>query len=75
MEETTLLLWSNFVINYENFLENFYFSEFLWVIDYESTPADKNMFKVDKMVQECYSGVFIISLDNIFEVCGGVWFS
>ena len=33
----------------------------------------KNMFKVNKkgMFQECYSGVFMFSLENIFEVCGG----
>ena len=24
--------------------------------------------------EECYSGVFIISLENIFEVCDEVWF-
>ena len=51
-----------------------YFSEFLWVVAYESTPTDKNMFKIDKkgMFQECDSGVFMIGLENIFEVCGGV---
>ena len=27
------------------------------------------MFKVDNELQKCYSGVFIISLENIFEVC------
>ena len=34
----------------------------------------KNMFKVDKkgMFQECYLGAFMIRLENIFEVCGGV---
>ena len=33
-----------------------------------------NMFKVNKkgMFQECYSSVFIINLENISEVCGGV---
>ena len=42
-----------------------------------NTPADKNMFKADNkvMFQECYSGVFMISLKNIFEICDGVWFS
>ena len=47
-----------------------YFSEFLWVAASEYTPADKNMFKVDNkgMFQEYYSGVFIINLENIFEV-------
>ena len=35
------------------------------------------MFKVGNldMFQECYSDVYIISLENIFEVCDGVWFS
>ena len=32
------------------------------------------MFKVDnkEMFPECYSGVFIMNLENIFEVCDGV---
>ena len=32
------------------------------VVAYESTPADKNMFKVVKkeMFQECYSSVFML---------------
>ena len=31
------------------------------------------MFKSDKGIfQECYLGVFITSLENIFEVCDGV---
>ena len=43
-------------------------------VAYDSIPADKSMFKVDKkgMFQECYSGVFMITLENIFEVCDGV---
>ena len=51
-----------------------YFSEFLWVVASENNPADKNTFKVDnkRMFQERYSGTFIISLENIFEVCDGV---
>ena len=34
------------------------------------------MFKVDNkgIFQECYSVVFIITLENIFEVCDGVLF-
>ena len=50
------------------------FSEFRWVVTFEYTKADKNMFKVDKkeMFQEWSSGLFIISLENIFEVCDGV---
>ena len=41
------------------------------------SPAGKNMFKVDirGMFQERYSGIFIISVENIFEVFGEVWFS
>ena len=35
-------------------------------VAYESTPADKNMFKVDK------KGMFQVCLENIFEVCDGV---
>ena len=51
-----------------------YFSEFLWAVVSENNPADKNMFKVDNkwMFQECYSGVFIINLENIFEFCDEV---
>ena len=51
-----------------------YFLEFLWVIASEYTPADKSKFKVDnqEMFQEYYSGVLIISLENIFEVCDRV---
>ena len=50
------------------------FSEFRWVVTFEYTTADKNMFKVDnkEMFQEWSSGLFIISLENIFEVCDGV---
>ena len=35
--------------------------------------ADKNMFKVDNkgMFQKCHLGVFIICLENIFEIYGG----
>ena len=42
-----------------------------------STPADKNMLKVNKkgMFQERYSGAFMISLENIFEVCDEDQFS
>ena len=51
------------------------FSEFLRVVASENTPADKNIFKVDKkgMFQECYSEDFMISLKNIFKVCDGVF--
>ena len=53
-----------------------YFSEIILVTAFENTPADINMFKVDNkgMFQECYSSVFSISLENIFEACGWVWF-
>ena len=53
-----------------------YFSEFLWVVTSEYTSADKNMFKFNNkgMFQECYSGVLIISLENIFDVSDGVQF-
>ena len=49
---------------------NGYFSEFLSVLASEYTVADRNMFKVDKkgMFQGCYSGIFKINLENIFEV-------
>ena len=59
MEETTLLSWRNF-----------------WVVASENTPADRNMFKVDKkrIFQEYNLAVFMISLENIFEACVGVWF-
>ena len=45
-----------------------------WVFASENTPADKKMFKVDNkgMSEGCYLGVFIISLENIFKVCGRV---
>ena len=35
------------------------------------------MFKIDnkEMFQESYLGVFIISLENIFEVYDGIYFS
>ena len=47
---------------------------FLRVVAYESIAVDKNMFKVDKKgtFQECYLGVFMISLENIFGVSDGV---
>ena len=40
----------------------------------EVPQQKKNMFKVDKkgIFQECNSRVFMISLESIFEVCGGV---
>ena len=51
-----------------------YFSEFLWDVASKNTPAHRNMLKVDNkgMFQECYFGVFIICLENIFEVCDRV---
>ena len=42
------------------------------------TLPEKNMLKVvdnKEMFQECYLGVFIINLENLFDVCDGVWFS
>ena len=54
-----------------------YFSEFLWAVASENIPADKNILKIDNkgMFQECYSGVFIISLEIIFEAHDGICFS
>ena len=51
-----------------------YFPGFLLVVTSEYASADKNMFKVDNkgMFQECYSGVLMIRLENIFEVYDGV---
>ena len=43
---------------------------FLRVVASENTPKGKNMFKVNKkgMFQECYLGVFIITLVIFFKV-------
>ena len=77
MDQATHLLWRNFVLySFENSwsANRVIFSEFLWIVASEYSPADKNMSKFDNkgMFQECYSDVFIINLENIFEVCHGV---
>ena len=66
MEQTTLSLWKNYWTWKQS-----YFFRIIWVAASEYTPLDKNIFKVNNkgMFQECYSGVFIITLDNGFEVC------
>ena len=49
-------------------------SELLHLKIPQQTKTD--MFKIDKgMFQERYLGVFIISLENIFEVCNRIRFS
>ena len=42
-----------------------------------NTPAEKKHVQSDNkgIFHECYSGIFIISLEKIFEVCDGVWSS
>ena len=43
---------------------------FLMKVPQQTKTCSKSTKKV--MFQECYSGVFMISLESIFEVCGGV---
>ena len=49
-------------------------SEFLLMKVPQQTKKVVQMFKVDKkgMCQECFWGVFMIRLENISEVYGGV---
>ena len=84
MEQATLLSWRNLVIySLESSWTCIQNSEFLRVVYQSSlyqssfwyTLPEKNMLKVvdnKEMFQECYLGVFIITLENLFDVCDRV---
>ena len=58
------VLWKNcliYLLENSRIFKKSYFSEFMWVVVFENTSANKNMF-------------LVISLGHIFEVCDGVCF-